>query len=76
MSAEKSRGFIDVADVLDHQPGAREVLTVDGDFVPVSRIHYGTEAGEAAIAELVTLESPSITFEDDDPIDPIGLLAW
>lgn len=36
----KARGLIDPSDVLDRQPGAREVLTVDGDWVPVSRVAY------------------------------------
>jgi len=34
----RKHGFIDPADVLDRQPGAREVLTVDGQWVPVRRV--------------------------------------
>jgi|GEM_PF-3125294 len=40
----RNRGLIDPADVLDRQPGAREVLTVDGAWVPARRVAYGDVA--------------------------------
>jgi|GEM_PF-5947313 len=36
----RSRGLIDPSDVLDWQTGARDVLTVDGDFIPRSRVNF------------------------------------
>lgn len=35
-----ARGLIDPSDVLDWQTGSNQVLTVDGDFIPRSRVHF------------------------------------